>query len=146
MEKEAIVVQNGELFGKGRAALRNEQLLQLIREWEKKRDDLLDEIAHSKGQVDLLEELVKESYEKMLDVNKEEQAKEQALIDERFEVVKKRAEEEAEVLRNEEALALHKKKQEDVKAGKKKGKVHPSERAGDITKRQARVRDKKSKE
>jgi hypothetical protein len=129
VDKEEIVVQNGELFGKGRAELRNEQILQLIREWEKQRDELLDEISYRKGQVDLLEELVKQSYERMLDVNKEEQAKEQALIDSRFEDIRKLAEEEAESLRAELALEQHKKKQADVKAGKTKGKAHPSDRA-----------------
>jgi hypothetical protein len=129
MEKEEIVVQNGELFGKGRAELRNEQILQLIRDWEKQRDELLDEISYRKGQVDLLEELVKQSYETMLDVNKEEQSKEQALIDSRFEDIKKLAEEEAEKISNALALKKHKKKQADVKAGKVKGKAHPEDRA-----------------
>jgi hypothetical protein len=135
MEKEEIVVQNGELFGKGRAELRNQQILQLIRDWEKQRDALLDEISYRKGQVDLLEELIKQSYEMMLDVNKEEQDKEQALIDSRLEDIKKLAEGYEEQAREEAALKKHKKKQEDVKAGKVKGKAHPDDRGKEVRSR-----------
>jgi len=135
MEKEEIVVQNGELFGKGRAELRNTQILQLIRDWEKQRDELLDEISYRKGQVDLLEELIKQSYEMMLDVNKEEQAKEQALIDSRFEDIKKLAEDYEEQAREEAALERHKKKQADVKSGKVKGKAHPDDRGREMRSR-----------
>ena len=134
-EKEEIVVQNGELFGKGRAELRNEQILQLIRDWEKQRDDLLDEISYRKGQVDLLEELIKQSYETMLEVNKEEQAKEQALINSRFDDIQKLAEEEADKLRGEAALKKHKKKEAKAKAGKVKGRDHPDDRGKEVRSR-----------
>ena len=60
-----------ELRGKERAELRNAQLRILIGGWEKKRDVLLDEISSRKGQTELLEELIKQSYERIVDVNKE---------------------------------------------------------------------------
>jgi len=145
MEKDEIVVQNGELFGKGRAELRNEQLVQLIRDWEKERDKLLDEISHSQGQVDLLEKLVKESYEKMLEVNKEEQAKEQEIIDARFETIRELAEVEEEKVRAAEVVVRHKERQAEVKAGKRKGKLHPSDRGRDLADRKDDARKKKKK-
>lgn len=141
--REDLVVQNGELFGKGRAELRNEQMVQLIRDWEKKRDILLDEISFKKGQVELLEELVKQSYEKILTVNKEEQTKEQALIDQRFQDLRVLAEAEEEKIRAAEVLERQKKRQEEVKAGKKKAKPHPSDRGRDLAKRKTRARKKK---
>jgi hypothetical protein len=143
--REDLVIQNGELFGKGRAELRNEQLIQLIREWEKQRDELLDEIAHSKGKVEILEALVKQSYERIIEVNKEEQAKEQALINSRFQDLQVLAEAEQEKLRNVAVAERHKKKQEDVKSGKVKPKPHPSERGRDLSKRKAEARKKKEK-
>jgi hypothetical protein len=145
MEKDDVVVQNGELFGKERAELRNEQLVQLIRDWEKERDKLLDEISHSQGQVDLLEKLVKESYEKILEVNKEEQAKEQELIDYRFDEIRKLAEVEEEKVRAAEVVERHKKKQSEVKTGARKGKLHPSDRGRDLADRKDEARKKKKK-
>ena len=139
MDSEEIVVQNGELFGKGRADLRNEQMKELIREWEKQRDELLDELSFIKGQVDILEKLVAQSYERMLKVNKEEQAKEQVLIDNRLEQIKELAATEAENQRNKDAEVHHLQKQADVKAGKRKGKTHPSERGREL---QTRKRNK----
>ena len=65
------------LKGKEKADLRNQQLKKLIIEWEKQRDILYDEIAFRKGKVSLLEESIKKAYEMVLDVNKEEQQKEQ---------------------------------------------------------------------
>ena len=65
-----------ELKGKDRADLRTAQLKSLLIVWEKQRDDLYDEIAYRKGQVELLEQLIKGSYESILNVNKEEQRKE----------------------------------------------------------------------
>ncbi len=141
MKRDDVVVQNGELFGKGRAEIRNEQLIQLIRDWEKQRDALLDEIAHSQGQVDLLEKLVKQSYEKILEVNKEEQAKEQRIIDARFQDLRIIAEAEEEKVRAEDVLARHKKKQADIKAGKRKGKAHPSDRAREINDRKKKTKE-----
>ncbi len=135
MDRNEVIVQNGELFGKGRAELRNEQLIQLIREWEKQRDALLDEISYNQGQVNLLEKLVKQSYEKILEVNKEEQAKEQKIIDGRFQKLRIIAEAEEEKVRAEDVLIRHRKKQAEIKAGKRKGKSHPSDRAEELNDR-----------
>lgn len=146
VEKEDLTVQNGELFGRGRADLRNEQLKELIKEWEKQRDDLLDEIAFKRGQVEILEKLVKQSYERILEVNKEEQAKEQALIDKRFQDIRVVAEAEEEKIRAAEVLERHKQRQAEVKAGKKKGKPHPNDRARDVAKRKQTAKAKKTKE
>ncbi len=132
MEKNDVVIQNGELFGKGRAQLRNEQLIQLIREWEKQRDILLDEISYSRGQVELLEKLVKQSYEKILEVNKEEQIKEQKIIDSRFQELRIVAEAEEEKIRAEDVLIRHKTRQDEIKAGKRKGKPRPSDKAKEL--------------
>lgn len=141
MERDDVIVQNGELFGKGRAQLRNEQLIQLIREWEKQRDTLLDEISYSQGQVDLLEKLVKQSYENILEVNKEEQAKEQRIIDGRFQELRIVAEAEEEKVRAEEVLVRHREKQAEIKAGKRKGKSHPSDRAREIDNRKKETQE-----
>ena len=64
------------LIEKERAELRTSQLKQLLDSWEKQRDTLYDEIAYRKGQVDLLEQMIKTAYENILNVNKEEQFKE----------------------------------------------------------------------
>ncbi len=140
-----VVIENGELFGKDRAKLRNEQLITLIKSWEKQRDALYDEIAFRKGQVELLEDLVKQTYEKILDVNKEEQQKEKERIDARVEELKKEEAELGEKKRQEEALARHKKKQAAAKkrmeASQKKGiketptPKHPTDIIKDTQKR-----------
>jgi len=70
-----------------RAELRNEQMKKLVLELEKKRDALLDQVAEYKGQASAVEEIIKRSYEMILDVNKEEQNKE-------LEVLAKQKEEE----------------------------------------------------
>jgi len=141
-----VVIENGELFGKDRAALRNEQLLTLVKGWEKQRDVLMDEIAFRKGQMGLLEELVKQSYEKIVDVNKEEKQKETDKIDVRMEELKKEEGDEEEEKRQKEARAKHKKKQAAVKAGKVKSKIHPSDRGSDISTRKAEAKKKKAEE
>jgi len=140
-----VVVENGELFGKDRAVLRNEQIVSLIKGWEQQRDLLMDEIAFRKGQVELLEELVRQAYEKVLDVNKEEKQKETDKIDERMEELKKEEEDEEEEKRQKEAQARHKKKEAAAKkrmeASQKKGvkeklaPKHPSDKLKDTQKR-----------
>jgi len=146
-----VVIENGELFGKDRAKLRNEQLITLIKSWEKQRDELYDEIAFRKGQVELLEDLVKQTYEKMLDVNKEEQQKEKERIDARVEELKKEEAALGEEKRQKEALARHKKKEAAAKkrmeASQKKGiketstPKHPTDKIKDIQKRMKQKRD-----
>ena len=146
-----VVIENGELFGKDRALLRNEQLLTLVKSWEKQRDELYDEIAFRKGQVELLEELVKQSYEKILDVNKEEKQKETEKIDARMEELKKEEVDKEEAKRQKEAQARHKKKEAAAKkrreASQKKGvkekalPKHPTDKMEDT---QKRMRKKKS--
>jgi alpha-galactosidase/6-phospho-beta-glucosidase family protein len=138
-----VVIENGELFGKDRAKLRNEQLLALVKDWERQRDVLMDEIAFRKGQMELLEELVKQSYEKIVDVNKEEKQKETDKIDARMEELKEEEKDEEEEKRQKEARAKHKKKQAAVKAGKVKGKAHPSDRGSDLSNRKAEAKKKK---
>ena len=145
-----VVVENGELFGKDRAQLRNEQLMALVKGWEKKRDELYDEIAFCKGQVELLEELVKQTYEKILDVNKEEKQKETEKIEARMEELKKEDEDEEEEKRQKEARERHNKKEAAAKkrmeASQKKGvkekptPKHPSDKIED---NQKRMRKKK---
>ena len=140
-----VVIENGELFGKDRAVLRNEQLLSLVKGWEKQRDALMDEIAFRKGQVELLEELVRQSYEKIVDVNKEEKEKETDKIDERMDELKKEELDEEEEKRQKEALASHKKKEAAAKkrmeASQKKGvkekalPKHPTDKVKDTQKR-----------
>ncbi len=140
-----VVIENGELFGKDRAKLRNEQLLSLVKGWEQQRDALMDEIAFRKGQVELLEELVRQSYEKIVDVNKEEKQKETDKIDDRMEELKKEEADEEEEKRQTEALASHKKKEAAAKkrmeASQKKGvkekdlPKHPTDKVGDTQKR-----------
>ncbi len=145
-----VIVENGELFGKNRAELRNEHLLALVKSWEKQRDELYDEIAFRKGQVELLEELVRQSYEKILDVNKEEKQKETDKIDARMEELKKEEEELEEKKRQEDAQARHKKKgeaaQKRMKASQKKGiketpvSKHPTDKIEDTQKRMRKKR------
>ena len=140
-----VVVENGELFGKDRAVLRNEQLISLIKGWEQKRDALMDEIAFRQGQVELLEELVKQAYEKVVDVNKEEKQKETDKIDERMDELKKEEEVEEVEKRQKEARARHKKKEAAAKkrmeGSQKKGvkekptPKHPSDKVKDTQKR-----------
>ena len=114
-----VVIENGELHGKDRAVLRNEQLKASIINWEQRRDSLLDEIAFKKGQVEILEEIIKQAYHKMLDVNKEEQRKEEDLIEARMKE-----------LREEENLKVHKAKRKTSK-----GKPHPDSRAKELRRR-----------
>ncbi len=145
-----VVIENGELFGKDRAKLRNEQLISLIKVWEQQRDVLMDEIAFRQGQVELLEDLVKHAYEKVLDVNKEEKQKETDKIDARMDELKKEEADEEEEKRQKEARARHKKKEAAAKkrmeASRKKGikedllPKHPTDKIEDTQKRMRKKR------
>ncbi len=132
-----VVIENGELHGKGRAELRNEQLKGLIGKWEAHRDALCDEIASRQGKLELLEELIKQAYAAILKVNQEEQTKEQTLIDGRMEELKKEEEDQEEKRRQAEALERHQKKEAAVKTGKRKGKgrTPPTEKAAELRRR-----------
>lgn len=131
-----------ELLGKARADLRNEQLRKLIGGWELKRDELYDEIAHRKGQVELLEELVKSTYERVLDINKEEQQKETVRIEARVEELKKQAAVDEENKRLEEAKVLHLAKQEKSLRKKTKEAAAPKDPVERIQDTQQRMRNK----
>jgi hypothetical protein len=137
-EVEEVAEEKSELFGKVRADLRNQQLRKLIIDWEKERDELYDEIAFRKGKVELLEALVKQSYEKILDVNKEEQAKEQEMIEERLSTLRV-AQEEADEKRAAELL----KKEGIAKRRKKRPKKSPAASARELSKRKAESKKKK---
>jgi hypothetical protein len=144
-EIEEVAEEKSELFGKVRADLRNEQLRRLIIDWEKERDELYDEIASRKGKVELLEALVKQSYEKILDVNKEEQAKEQEVIEARLSALRIAQEEADEKRVKEEAAALLK-KEGIAKRGKKRPKKSPTATASELSKRKAEANKKKKGE
>jgi hypothetical protein len=141
-----VAEENEELRGRERADLRNEQLRMLIAKWEKKRDTLLDEISFRQGQVELLEELVKQSFERIVEVNKEEKAKEEARIQARLDELKKQAEAEEEARRNEEILIRQAERQKAVAEGKKKGKPHPMDRIHDMHERKTEARQRKKQE
>ena len=140
-----VIIENGELFGKERAKLRNTHITILIGGWERQRDALLDEISFRRGQVELLEELIKQSYEKVLDVNKEEQTKENEKIEIRMQELKDEEENAAEKQRQKEARAKHRKKgaaaQKKMEASRKRGvkdtpaPKHPTDKAADTQKR-----------
>ena len=143
-----VIIENGELFGKDRAQLRNEQPLTLVKSWEKQRDELYDAIAFRKGQVELLEKLIRQTYEKILDVNKEEKQKETDKIDARMEELKKEEIDVEEEKRQKEARARHRKKEAAAKkrmefADEKDTPVpkHPSDKGKDT---QKRMRKKKA--
>lgn len=128
--------ENGELLGKARADLRNRQLRQLLGSWEQRRDELYDEIAFRKGQVELLEELIKCAFEQILEVNKEEQREEQTRIDARMEELKKQHEEEEEKRRQEDAKKIFKEKQKNRKPRRKR----PDEKAAELLERKAEAK------
>ena len=65
---------------KEKADLKNKSLKLLLKDFESKRDSLLDEVAFKRGQVSLLEETIKRIYEMVLDNNKEEQIRESNYI------------------------------------------------------------------
>jgi len=141
-----------ELLGKARANLRIEQLRKLLGSWEQRRDELYDEIAFRKGQVELLEEFIKSAFEHILDVNKEEQAKEKIRLDTRVEELTKRHEEEEEKKRQDHEEEEEKKRQEIAKKvfeekqkNRKPRRKRPEEKAVDVLKRKTEAKTKKGK-
>jgi hypothetical protein len=62
--------------GKDRAELRTGDLKRLIGELESRRDQLMDEVAKKQGECDMIEKIIKRTYEIILDANKDEQAHE----------------------------------------------------------------------
>lgn len=60
--------------GKDRADLRTGDLRRLLGELESRRDQLMDEVAEKKGEVEMCEKVIKRTYEIILDANKDEQA------------------------------------------------------------------------
>ena len=136
-----MVEEKEGLLGKARANLRNEQLRKLLGSWEQRRDELYDEIAFRKGQVELIEEFIKSAFEHILDVHKEEQAKEEERINARVEELTKKHEDEEEKKRQEAAKKVFEEKQKNRKPRRKR----PEEKAVDVLKRKAEAKDKKGK-
>lgn len=62
--------------GKERAELRTGDMKRLIGELENRRDQLMDEVAKKQGECDMVERIIKRTYEIILDANKDEQAHE----------------------------------------------------------------------
>lgn len=77
-----------ELKGKNLAELRSKEIKEMVVQLEQQRDALYDEIANRRGRVEVIEEMIKEIYDRIVQVNKE--VKQQELAEE----VRKRAEEE----------------------------------------------------
>lgn len=65
-----------EVKGKALADLRNKEIKEMLLSLERRRDALYDEIANSKGRVEVIEEVIKEIYDRIIDVNKEVQQQE----------------------------------------------------------------------
>ncbi len=89
-----------ELKGKMLADLRTKEIKEMLVSLERRRDALYDEIANSKGRVEVIEEVIKEIYDRIIDVNKEVQQQELT------EGVEKKAKEEEERKKQEEADAF----------------------------------------
>jgi hypothetical protein len=62
--------------GKERAEVRTGDMKRLIGELESRRDQLMDEVAKKQGECDMVEKIIKRTYEIILDANKDEQAHE----------------------------------------------------------------------
>ena len=62
--------------GKERAELRTGDMKRLLGELENRRDQLMDEVAKKQGECDMVERIIKRTYEIILDANKDEQAHE----------------------------------------------------------------------
>lgn len=60
--------------GKERAELRANGLKRLMLELENRRDHLLDELSHKKGEVSAAEAVITRIHEMILDINKEEKS------------------------------------------------------------------------
>ncbi len=65
-----------EIKGKALADLRNKEIKDMLLSLERRRDALYDEIANSKGQVEVIEEVIKEIYDRIININKEVQQQE----------------------------------------------------------------------
>jgi len=60
--------------GKDRADLRTGDLKRLLGELETRRDQLMDEVAEKRGECEMVEKVIKRTYEIILDANKDEQS------------------------------------------------------------------------
>ncbi|KKN19214.1 hypothetical protein LCGC14_0948100 [marine sediment metagenome] len=63
--------------GKERAEIRTGDLKRLLGELENRRDQLMDEVAKKQGECDMVERIIKRTYEIILDANKDEQVHEE---------------------------------------------------------------------
>ena len=63
--------------GKERAEVRTGDRKRLIGELEERRDQLMDEVAKKQGECDMVERIIKRTYEIILDANKDEQVHEE---------------------------------------------------------------------
>lgn len=126
--------------GKVRADLRNEQLKILLKGWEEKRDKLYDEIASRKGQVILLEDMISQAFEMVIDVNKDEQKREDERIKARLDEIQDEHEAEEEEKRQEEAKKKH---EERKKAPVEGRRVHPDDRRTELKDRKKKTRKEK---
>lgn len=59
--------------GKERAELRTGDMKRLLGELENRRDQLMDEVAEKRGECEMIEKVIKRTYEIILDANKDEQ-------------------------------------------------------------------------
>ena len=60
-----------ELKGKFLAELRNKEIKEIVIKLEEQRDELYDEIANRKGRAEVIEDLIKGIYDRIIQVNKE---------------------------------------------------------------------------
>ncbi len=65
-----------DLKGKSLADLRNKEIKEMLIELERRRDLLCDEIANGQGQMSVLEDVIKNIYDRIITVNKEVQQQE----------------------------------------------------------------------
>jgi hypothetical protein len=63
--------------GKERADIRTGDMKRLLGELENRRDQLMDEVAKKQGECEMVERIIKRTYEIILDANKDEQAHEE---------------------------------------------------------------------
>lgn len=119
-----------ELKGKYLADLRNKEIKEMLITLEKQRDDLYDEIANRKGRLETIEDIIKEIYDRIIQVNKDIHQQELAAE------VQKRAEEEEQ--KRKEADQKEKEDEKDAFEKAKRGIKTP--------KAPRRKRPKKKKE
>ena len=65
-----------EFKGKALAELRNKEIKEMLMGLENRRNTLYDEVANRKGQISVLEEVIKNIYDRIITVNKEVQQEE----------------------------------------------------------------------